>query len=317
MEPLTSVLALLRPRTVLSKVVEGAGRWGVRYPATNTAGFGLVLKGRCFLTVDGFEPFAFETGDFLLMPRAPGFQMASGLNVEPYPVGPSVIHDSTLRLRHGAFEREPEFELLGGFFEIDPTNATMLQELLPTVLHIRACDAEGSRFLTLIRFITQEVTMERPGRDLILQRLVEVLLVEALRHPAETALQERPGLLRGLADADLARALQEFHNEVSQDWTLAKLASVAGLSRSTFSERFREIVGRPCMDYVTQWRMALAKDLLLRERPPLEELAERVGYSSASAFSTAFRRQTGQSPRDFVRAHKDVSLHRSEVWQTA
>ena len=140
---------------------------------------------------------------------------------------------------------------------------------------------------------------QRPGRELVLTHLVEVLLVEALRAaPREDA---PPGLLRGLADARLAPALRELHGEVARAWTVPQLARVAALSRSAFFERFTRTVGVPPIEYLLAWRMALAKDLLGRGELALAEIAERIGYGSASSFSTAFSRSVGVPPSHYAR----------------
>jgi AraC-like DNA-binding protein len=133
------------------------------------------------------------------------------------------------------------------------------------------------------------VDTHRLGRDLILERLVQVLLVEALRFRPASAARQEQGLLAGLSDPALARSLHGIHVDVARRWTVAELARTAGMSRAVFAERFARKVGMSPMQYLLEWRMAIAKDKLRRERPPLAEVAERVGYQSASAFSTAFR----------------------------
>jgi transcriptional regulator GlxA family with amidase domain len=133
----------------------------------------------------------------------------------------------------------------------------------------------------------------------VLTRLVEVLLIEALRStPGEDA---PPGLLRGLADARLAPAIRQMHDQVARSWTVAQLARTAALSRSAFFERFTRTVGLPPMEYLLAWRMAVAKDLLRRRDLGLAEVAQRVGYGSASTFSTAFSRVVGQPPGRYAR----------------
>jgi transcriptional regulator GlxA family with amidase domain len=128
---------------------------------------------------------------------------------------------------------------------------------------------------------------------------VEVLLIEALRStPGENA---PPGLLRGLVDAHLASAIRQMHGKLARSWTVTDLAKTAALSRSAFFERFTRTVGLPPMKYVLAWRMAVAKDLLRRHDFGLAEVAERVGYGSASTFSTAFSRHVGQPPSRYAR----------------
>jgi transcriptional regulator GlxA family with amidase domain len=134
----------------------------------------------------------------------------------------------------------------------------------------------------------------------VLTRLVEVLLVEALRSTSNG--DAPPGLLRGLADERLAPAMRQMHGQPARSWTVAALAKTAGLSRSAFFERFTRVVGRPPMEYLLAWRMAVAKDLLRRHELGLAEVAERVGYASASTFSTAFSRHVGQAPSRYARA---------------
>jgi AraC-like DNA-binding protein len=157
----------------------------------------------------------------------------------------------------------------------------------------------AERLSTLVQLVGVEALAQRPGRDLILNRLVEVLLIEALRAtPGDDA---PAGLLRGLADARIAPAIRELHGDVARSWTVTQLARTAALSRSAFFERFTRCVGLPPMEYLLAWRMALAKDLLRRRDLALAEVAERVGYSSASSFSTAFSRYVGVPPSRFAR----------------
>ena len=192
--------------------------------------------------------------------------------------------------------------MLGGYFHFERTNARLLVRLLPPVVHVRRDEVEAGRLRRIVELIAEEADGDRPGRDLILERLVQVLLVEALRcRPAAAARQER-GLMAGLADPALARSLREIHVDVARGWTVAELAQAAYMSRAVFAERFARTVGMPPMQYLLKWRMAIAKDLLRSERPPLAQLAERVGYQSASAFSTAFTRLTGCSPSEFARS---------------
>ena len=141
--------------------------------------------------------------------------------------------------------------------------------------------------------------MQRSGRELVLARLVEVLLIEALRSTAGE--DASPGLLRGLADARIAIAIRQMHSHLARSWTVAQLAKKAVLSRSAFFERFTRTVGIPPMEYLLAWRMAVAKDLLRHQDLALDEIAERVGFGSASTFSTAFRRYVGQPPGRFAR----------------
>ena len=152
----------------------------------------------------------------------------------------------------------------------------------------------------LVRLLGEEAERDEIGREIILERLVEILLVEALR--AASAADARPGLLRGIADPRIASALRQMHGEVERAWTVPELARQAGMSRSAFFDRFLQLVGVRPMEYLMSWRMALAKKLLRGGGMALDEVARRIGYGSASTFSTAFSRHTGVPPGRFMRS---------------
>ena len=136
----------------------------------------------------------------------------------------------------------------------------------------------------------------------MLTRLVEVLLIEALR--ASQGRGASPGLLRGLSDPRVANALRDMHSAPQRAWTVPDLADAAGMSRSAFFDRFTRAVGFRPMEYLLAWRMALAKDMLRHQDMALDEVARRVGYGSASTFSTAFSRHVGQPPGRYARADR-------------
>ena len=294
-DPLSEVIALLQPRTVFSKRISGAGRWGVRYSDFGHPSFCAVLEGRCRLAVDGQRALALEAGDFVLLPATPGFTMSSLEPVRPVRIDPKVTPAPTGEVRHGTRGGPPDVRLLGGYFVFDSPDAALLVSLLPALVHVRGAE----RLSVLVRLVGEEASERRTGRDLVLTRLVEVLLIEALRSTSGD--DAPPGLLRGLADARLAPAIQQMHRHVARSWTVAQLARTSALSRSAFFERFTRTVGLPPMEYLLAWRVALAKDLLRRPDVGVAEVARRVGYGSASTFSTAFSRQVGQAPSHYAR----------------
>jgi AraC-like DNA-binding protein len=300
-DPLSEVIALLQPRTVFSRPISGAGRWGVRYSAFGQPSFCAVLEGSCRLAVDGHRPLTLEAGDFVLLPATPGFTMSGFEPAKLEHFDPHVRSKVPGETRHGTRGGRPDVRLLGGWCVFDSPDSTLLVSLLPSVVHVRGVE----RLSILVRLVGEEASEQRPGRDLVLSRLVEVLLIEALRAtPGEDA---PPGLLRGLADAHLASAIRRMHAELARSWTVAQRAKTAALSRSAFFERFTRTVGLPPMEYLVAWRMAVAKDLLRRQDLGLADVAERVGYGSASTFSTAFNRHVGQSPGRYARGVKTPS----------
>lgn len=296
MDPLSDVIALLRPNTAVSKPITGRGRWGVRYSAHDAPGFTIILKGACWISVDGQAPLKFGKGDFLLLPSTPAFTLASHPDIVGEPRDPM-----DLPVRHGEQEGDADFEALGGTFSIEQVNAPLLLKLLPRMVHIPASEGRTGRLSRVIELIMEECGSDEPGRDMVLQRMLEVLLVEALRWRAIPADDVRAGLLNGMRDPALARVLHAMHADVRADWTVAGLAKIAGQSRSAFAARFAEVLGCGPIEYLGRWRMALAKDALMHGAKTLDTIADEIGYESASAFSTAFRKRSGCSPGRFAR----------------
>ncbi|WP_428429026.1 AraC family transcriptional regulator [Pararhizobium sp.] len=301
MDPFSDIISLLRPHAVFSKPITGKGEWGVRYPAYGAPGFAIVLSGQCWLAVEKDDPVLLARSDFVLLPASPAFDMLSRPGARCVAGQPSATD-----IRHGDPDGEPDFRMLGGSFRLNPVNAPLLVALLPKIIRISAANGSTGRLAVVIDLIMEECAASRPGRDMILERLLEVLLMECLRWPGAAATTLPTGLLAGMQDAALARALNAMHAEISAGWTVADLAKLAGMSRSAFAARFSAVIGCAPMEYLARWRMTLAKDTLSRGGTSLDRLAEDIGYESASAFSTAFRRRVGCPPGAFARSRVDT-----------
>lgn len=167
---------------------------------------------------------------------------------------------------------------------------------------LRAREGGASRLARLIELLAEECTREDAGKQLIIRRMLEVLLVEVLRRTNAGNEAIPAGLVKGMRLPGLARALSAMHANIRANWTVAELA---GMSRSAFAARFLEMVGCAPIEYLVRWRMALARDALMRGVKSLDDIADEIGYESASAFSTAFRRRTGVAPGSFARANSD------------
>lgn len=294
-DPLTQVIQLLRPRAVFSKGISGAGAWAVRYAEFGQPGFCAVTEGRCRLVVEGEAPVILEEGDFVLLPATPAFTMSGLEPAPPLRIDPKTVLPPDREIRHGRKDGPADMRQFGGWFSFDAPDADLLVSLLPRMIHVRGVP----RLTQLVRLLGEEAARDEMGRDLILARLVEILLIETLR--AAPATRAGPGLLRGLADPRIAAALRGLHGAIDRDWTIPRMAEEAGMSRSAFFDRFSRIVGLRPMEYLLGWRMAVAKSLLRAGKLSLNEVAGRVGYGSASTFSTAFSRHVGMPPGQFAR----------------
>ncbi|WP_031494865.1 AraC family transcriptional regulator [Bryobacter aggregatus] len=304
MDPLTDIIALLRPHAAFSKPISGRGRWGVRYAAYEQPSFCIVLEGQCWLTLEGDAPLMLERGDYLLLPATPAFTMTSEVGADCTLGNPSMTG-----VRHGEPDGEPDFRMIGGAFQIDPGNAALLGVVFEKI-HIRSAESDTSRLTRVIDLILDEYAAERPGRDMILQRFLEVMLVECLRWQSLHQESTTAGLLAGMRDTPIADALRAMHSDVRHGWTVAELAQHAYMSRSAFATRFTTTIGCAPMEYLARWRMSLAQDALSRGGTSLDRLAEEIGYESASAFSTAFRRRLGCAPGAFARSRRGSSKGR-------
>jgi len=294
-DPLSEMISLLRPQAPYSKLVEGAGAWRVRRTEVGQVYYCMLMSGRTCLEVDGKEPIALCADDFVLVPEAYAFTMSS---LEPPPsdgleTQPLARADGSVRL--GSLEAPAEVQMLVGYCRFGSPDADLLVSLLPEVVLVRG----ESRMGDLARLVRGEARADRPARDVVLEHLLQVLLIEALRSTSEST--AAASLLRGLADDRLAAALRCMHAAPERRWSVAELAREAGLSRSAFFTRFNRIVGLPPMEYLQTWRMALAKQYLRSDEGTVAEIAARVGYGSGSAFSVAFSRQVGCPPAHFVR----------------
>lgn len=294
MDPLSNIVSLLQPQATFSKVVHAAGSWRIRREDVVDPFYCVVLDGSCEFASDGEEQITLVAGDFVLVPESLGFTFTS---INPSPINKK--HSVPVETSPGMYwlgEKDSPLNahLLVGHCEFGAPDSTILIALLPKLVHIH----KAERLTTLVELVIEESREQRPGRESVLARLLEILLIEAFRTKMDTP--NVPGLLVGLADERLAVAIRKIHQDVSQSWTIAQLAKVAALSRSAFFKRFNNAVGFTPMEYVIAWRMAIAKGLLRSNSYTMADIAERIGYKSASAFSSAFSKYTGQSPSKFA-----------------
>ena len=295
MDPLSEVVRLLSPQAAFANVISGRGNWAVRYGEFGLPSFCIMLEGSARLSVDGHDPIDLREGNFVLLPRTPGFTMSSATPAPPVHFDPNVVASERGEIRYGEQTGTADMRSLGGSFLFDSADPALLVSLLPSVVHIR----DSARLSQLVQMMGEESAFERPGSEYISSRLAELMLVEAMRASAVDSAP--PGLLRGLADVQLARSLTQLHARAGEPWTVNQLARIASMSRSAYFERFTRLVGVSPMEYLLSWRMLIAKRLLRDDALKVSEVATRVGYGSTSAFSVAFSRRVGQSPSQYAR----------------
>ncbi len=294
-DPLAEIVSLLQPGALRSKIATGAGHWSVHREATGKPFYCILLEGTSRLAVAGHTPLDLEAGDFVLIPSGLDFQMG-GTVTEPSAHDPFTVTYHGEETRHGDPHAPASARMLIGHFSFESPDSALLVSLLPQLVHVRGDD----RLAALVKLVGDEAGADRPARGVVLGRLLEVLLIEALRRDA--GMSAPPGLLKGLSDPQLAAAIRSIHSAPARRWTVNDLAREAALSRSGFFDRFHKAVGITPMDYVLSWRMAQAKRLLRLQTASIAEIAERVGYGSGSTFSVAFSRYAGMTPTQYASA---------------
>lgn len=300
-DPLAEIVSMLQPSLPFSKMASGSGHWRVDGAGDGSPFFAVILEGSTRLSINGQPDIRLQTDDFILIPAAYTFTMTSDDALEdgedPWRV--TRLGEET---RHGDPSGQPNMRVLIGRLAFGTPDRTLVFALLPCLLLIRG----QARLTNLVRMIREEAKLERPAKSIVLERLLQLLLIEALR--SDAAGLETPGLLRGLADRHLGPAIRLLHEAPSRTWTVDELARAAALSRSVFFDRFQKQTGMAPKEYLLSWRMALAKDMLRRRDGGIKEIAKRVGYGSASAFSVAFSKFTGLPPSQYGRAGQTTEL---------
>jgi AraC-like DNA-binding protein len=312
MDPLSDVLSLLKPRSYVSGGFDVGGRLSVRFGEHEGIKCYAVVSGEIWLAVEGVsEPVRLKTGDCFLLPRGWPFLLATDLTAPPVEAL-SIL--ATARRIGGVATVNGGGDCLvvGGHFALSGEHAGMLLGILPPIVHIRKESDKAAMRWSLER-MRRELREGQPGGFLMAQHLAHLMLLQALRlHLAEGS-AGGVGWLFALADKHIGAAIAAIHDEPAHRWTVQALAGRAGMSRSTFALRFKETVGKSPMEYLTRWRMMLAGDRLMHSSDPISAITLSLGYESESAFSTAFKRVMGCSPRQYSRGRAGPTPTREEA----
>jgi AraC-like DNA-binding protein len=298
-DPFSEILRFTHAESLVTGGFTAGGPWAIRFPAPEKIKFFAVVKGQCWVQIDGEpEPFHFETGDVGLMAARRSFILASTPDVAPVEAMAlfSGAGRSTAQLGDGK-----DFAYIGGHVMLDPTSGRLLADVLPPWIHIQAASPQATAFRWLLDQLVEERAAELPGAQLASAQLAQLLFIQILRAHLKTATVMPAGWLRALADPRVAPALRLMHSDPGRSWHLEELAKACAMSRTTFAFHFRTVAGVAPLTYLTQWRMRLAERTLREQATPVAVVAQSLGYTSESAFSNAFKRVTGRSPRAFRR----------------
>ncbi len=259
--------------------------------------FHLITEGECYVELGGEPPVHLRGGDVVVFPQGDAHVMASAPGVPPASGArlDQVLARRPRQLVYGG--AGPTTRLVCGYLACDARLARMLFTGLPALIKVNVRGSDAGEWLEAsVRYALAEARSPRPGGAGVLAKLAEVLFIEVLRLYMNEQSPGRIGWLAGVRDRIVGAALNALHAQPAYAWTLEELAQTAGTSRSVLAERFVELVGSTPMQYLTQWRMLLAANLLCGSNAPLARIAEDVGYQTDTAFSRAFRREFGAPP---------------------
>nr|WP_231663356.1 AraC family transcriptional regulator [Pseudanabaena sp. 'Roaring Creek'] len=277
--------------------LDAGGDWSIHFPPHEGINCYSVVTGHCWLRVDGFsETVCIKSGDCILLPRGQSFVLASDTTVKP--MDAITFFSGEREGGIATYNGGGDVFGIGGYFDFAGKHANVLLSVLPAVVHIRK-ESDKAVLRWSMELMMDELREPKPGGFLVAQHLAHLMLVQALRLYLEEGSSDGVGWLFALADKQMSAAINAIHDDPAHRWTLQALAKLANMSRSTFAQKFKETVGASPIEYLTRWRMLLAGDKLTNSNDPIAIIALSLGYESESAFSTAFKRVMGCSPRRY------------------
>ncbi|RYG35981.1 AraC family transcriptional regulator [bacterium] len=312
MKSLESLLPSLRLRSKIQNRVVVSEPWGVLFPPLSKAGMLHFMEfGRGVLEVPGFPPVLMEQGDFAIVFAESSHAVHDVGGSEPRPLDElmkkaDVICRTGLTLRFGGTGKEAS--VLTGDFQFADSANHPIWRLLPPYILLRGEDGQAVDWIdTTLSLLSREAMDARAGMTTVLDRLCDVLFIQALRGWVRTDLAE-DGLAAAVRDPAIDEALDRMQRFPQNAWTVESLAAHVALSRSSFADRFRRLTGETPIEYLTHWRMHLATQSLAEGQASTATVAEEVGYESEAAFAKAFKRTVGVSPGAFRRGARSGML---------
>lgn len=296
MDPLASVLSLVKPQSYMSSGFDFGGLWSLQFPAHDSIKCYALSSGECWLTTEDDGPVQMRAGDCFLLPLGRPYRLASDPALTPVDfksVVTKIVNGGMITMNGGG-----GCSGLGSFFNLASGQAGALLSVLPATVIVRE-DAEKSDLRWLMGRVMREVNDPQPGGVLVVQHLAHVMLIQALRSHLARGQEGGVGWLCALSDRHIGLAMKAIHDDPAHPWTLPELAACVGLSRTNFAVRFKAKVGEAPIEYLTRWRMRLAADQLESTGRSISEVSLSLGYDSESAFCTAFKRVMGASPRKY------------------
>lgn len=297
MDILSEFISLLKPVANASSLITIKGEWALKFHSDDYIKFGMVIKGSSWVSLKGIKkPVLFHEGDVWLLINPGEIRMGSDLKVKPVNIDEMYKKANGKAIFYGDKKEKLTTVVFGGRIDFDPLVSKLLIEKLPVMIHLKKNEVSPSLKLIFDLFHTEALNPQL-GSELIFKNYIHLILVETLRTIKPELIQI--GSLKGIAHPQLKNVIAVIHEDYKKDWSVEELAHIYGASRSGFAASFKSIVGVSPIEYLLNWRMVKASELLKNSDKLISEVAYSVGYESETAFSTAFSRVVGLSPSKF------------------
>jgi AraC-like DNA-binding protein len=316
LDPITDIFRTMHVTAFGLHRLEATAPWGVRQenqneeqgtlshkemPPTDVAHFAMLSRGNCWLSVEGIsEPIPLTGGDCFLL--APGTSIVLRDSPRTRPrwtfreIGAGA-HGNVAQCGGGGAPTT----IVCGSLSFDRGGLKPITQLLPRFILIKADQARTLALHSTMQALALEMAEQAPGSGVVATRLAEVLFIQVLRAHIASEPERNQGWLRAVFDPQVGTALSAIHDRVNTPWTVESLAEAAGMSRSAFAARFKELLGQTPLEYVTGWRMQKAIQYLEQRDKKLIDVARLVGYESDAAFSKAFKRVVGANTGEYMK----------------
>ncbi len=302
LSPMGEALHFLKLTSVFYCKSQILGNHGVAIPEIpGTSMFHIVTEGHCQLECN-HQTYHLEPGDFIFLPKGQGHlfkydedsKVQNLFDIYREQISPSY---ETLFLGDSGLKTT----ILCGVIRLDHPSADLIIDAMPEVIHIQSSKAPYSSWMNqTVRLIAEEAEQTQLGGETVLTRLADVMVIQALRHWINHQQDEQSGWLSALRDARIGKSLALIHKHPEIAWTLELLGKEIGMSRTAFANRFSELVGEPMLQYLTKWRINIAKMKLRDGEKVTLDFVEQLGYKSESAFRRTFKKLTGQNISEYL-----------------
>jgi AraC-like DNA-binding protein len=315
MDPITDIFRTMHVTAFGLHRLEATAPWGLRQDEhtdakviatgqtipSDLAHFAMLSRGSCWLSVEGIpDSIPLVGGDCFLLARGTSIVMRDNPRTRPRSSFREIGEKAKNHMAQYGGGGTPT-TIVCGSLSFDRASLKPITQLLPRFILVKADQARTLALHITMQALASEMTEQIPGSEIVATRLAEVLFIQVLRAYIGSQPERSQGWLRAIFDSQIGTALAAVHDRVNAPWTVESLAEAAGMSRSAFAARFKELLGQTPLEYVTEWRMQKAMQLLGQRDKKLVTVAQSVGYESDAAFSKAFKRVVGANPSEYVR----------------